>query len=615
MPGPDALPPAASPDPSPAEERSRAEYLRRLEARQRSVASLARRDVWISRARAGVFLGAIALGVAWIRDAAPALALATAGALFLALVLWHDRVLRAKAHAARAVAHYLRNLAHLDDRWAGSGVQSVDLGDGGAAEHPYAADLDLFGHGSLFELLCGAQTHAGRATLARWLLAPAPLPAVRARQEAVEDLRPRIDLREELALLGGDVAAEVHSVPLVAWSTQQPPLRPSTTHGVRVAALALTAGVLLCAALWSVFPLGRWLMLGLLVAQWAVGRTLRGALARVTGPVDQAERELTVLARVLARLEREPFAAAHLGELQRALGVEGVSAPACVRRLGQLAAWHSAQRNQLFAPIAFVLMWDLQLGLAIEGWRARHGRAVERWLATVGELEALCDLAGYAYDHPSDPFPELVEDSPRFHADDLGHPLLPRAECVRNSLRLGDRRVLVISGSNMSGKSTLLRSVGVNVVLALAGAPVRATRLCLSALHIGATLRIHDSIQKGTSRFYSEIRRLHELHEIARRGTLLFLLDEILHGTNSHDRRIGAEAVIRSFVAAGGIGLVTTHDLALTEIVDGLGASAANVHFADELEQGELRFDYRMRPGVVRRSNALALMRSVGIEV
>jgi hypothetical protein len=602
--------------PSPAEEPAQAEYQRRLEARQQRVAGFALRDLWISRARVLVFLGVIAACVAWLYNAAPALAIAPAGALFVALVVWHDRVLRAKARAARAVSHYDRSLARLDDRWAGAGVQTVDLG-GAAAEdaHPYAADLDLFGHGSLFELLCGAQTHAGRATLARWLLAPATTAVVRARQGAVEDLRPRIDLREELALLGSDVAAEVHPAPLVAWSTQPPLLRPRATIAVRLAALALTAGVVLCGVLWSVFPLARWLMLGLLIGQWALGRVLKSSLGRVTAPVDQAERELTVLARVLARLEREPVTAAHLVELQRALRVEGRSAPASVRRLGQLAAWHSAQRNQLFAPIAFVLMWDLQLGLAIEGWRVRHGAAVERWLDTVGELEALCDLAGYAYEHSTDPFPELVEEGPLFHADDLGHPLLPRAECVRNSLSLGEQRVLVVSGSNMSGKSTLLRTVGANVVLAFAGAPVRATRLRLSALHIGATLSIHDSIQKGTSRFYSEIRRLHELREIARRGTLLFLLDEILHGTNSHDRRIGAEAVIRSFVAAGGIGLVTTHDLALTEIVDSLGVPAANVHFVDELEEGELRFDYRMHPGVVRRSNALALMRSVGIEV
>jgi DNA mismatch repair ATPase MutS len=168
----------------------------------------------------------------------------------------------------------------------------------------------------------------------------------------------------------------------------------------------------------------------------------------------------------------------------------------------------------------------------------------------------------------------------------------------------------------MSGKSTLLRAVGVNVTLALAGAPVRASSMRLSPLSIGATLRIEDSLQQHRSRFYAEIVRIRDILQIARGGRpLLFLLDEILHGTNSYDRRIGAEAIVRGLVGYGAIGLVTTHDLALTELVPGLGRAAANVHFEDRLEDGQMVFDYRMRSGVVEHSNALALMRAVGLEV
>jgi DNA mismatch repair ATPase MutS len=255
------------------------------------------------------------------------------------------------------------------------------------------------------------------------------------------------------------------------------------------------------------------------------------------------------------------------------------------------------------------------MGLAVERWRWHTGPALPRWLTVVAEMEALAALAGYAYENPDDVFPELVADGPLFDAAGLGHPLLPADVAVRNDVTLNkERRLLIVSGSNMSGKSTFLRTIGVNGVLALAGAPVRATRLRLSPLAVGASLRNQDSLQAGRSRFYTEITRLKQIVELAR-GPLpvLFLLDEILHGTNSHDRRIGAEAVIRTLLEERSLGLVTTHDLALAEIAEQLGPIAANVHFADELVNGALHFDYRLHAGVVQHSNALALMRAVGL--
>jgi DNA mismatch repair ATPase MutS len=260
-------------------------------------------------------------------------------------------------------------------------------------------------------------------------------------------------------------------------------------------------------------------------------------------------------------------------------------------------------------------MWDVHCALAIDRWRATHGHAVAAWLAAVAQLEALSSLAGFAWEHPDDVYPEIVESEVRFEAEGLGHPLMPEARCVRNDVTLGGpTRVLIVSGSNMSGKSTLLRAAGLNAVLALAGAPVRASRLRLSHLSVGATLRIRDSVQEGTSRFYAELVRLRDLVRIADGPVpLLFLLDEILHGTNSHDRRRGAAAVVSGLVERGAIGLVTTHDLALSEVADDPAVRAANVHFEDRLENGQMHFDYRMRPGVVRTSNALELMRTLGL--
>jgi DNA mismatch repair ATPase MutS len=280
---------------------------------------------------------------------------------------------------------------------------------------------------------------------------------------------------------------------------------------------------------------------------------------------------------------------------------------------------HDWQHNQFFAPFGAAVLWGTQCAWAVEAWRGRHGAHVPEWLQVVGEVEALAALGTYAFEHPADPFPELVEGGavPCFEAEALGHPLIPEARLVANDLRIGPRcQLLVVSGSNMSGKSTLLRAVGANAVLAFAGAPVRSGRLRLSPVAIGATLRVQDSLQAGRSRFYAEITRVREVADLASGGRpVLFLFDELFHGTNSHDRVAGAEAVLGRFLDHGAIGLVTTHDLALAAVADRLAPRASNVHFEDRFEGGEIQFDYRLRPGPVARSNALALMHAVGLTV
>ncbi len=251
-----------------------------------------------------------------------------------------------------------------------------------------------------------------------------------------------------------------------------------------------------------------------------------------------------------------------------------------------------------------------------------HGSVVRGWADVIAEFEALLSLAGYTHEHPDDPFPEFVEGSASFAATDLGHPLIPAERVVRNNVSIsGKTRILLVSGSNMSGKSTLLRTVGINTVLAMAGAPVRARSLQLTGLQIGASIRINDSLHEGSSRFYAEITRLRQLFDLMQGSPtghgrpLLFLLDELLQGTNSWDRRSGAEGIVHAFAARGAIGLISTHDLALTES-SGLPAGALlNVHFQDELRGGRMIFDFKLRDGVVTKSNALELMRSIGLEV
>ncbi|MBA3356285.1 MAG: DNA mismatch repair protein MutS [Pyrinomonadaceae bacterium] len=530
--------------------------------------------------------------------------------VFFALAQVQARITQARRRCERAAALYEQGLARLDDRWAGKGATGERFLK---STHPYAEDLDLFGHGSLFELLSTARTRAGEETLASWLLAPAAPEVVRARQAAVAELRPRLDLREDLLVLGEDVRSGEDSQGLAAWAAATP---WDISRSMRVVAFALALLAVVTLILW----IAGWGWIPFLVAL-ILGRSFAFRLAadvqRVIGAVDGPGRDLALLSQVLRRLEREQFSSPRLVEVRAALDVEGLAPSRQIAQLNRLIDLLDARRNMMFAPLAALLLWPLQLAFVIERWRQRSGPAVARWLAAVGELEALTSLAGYSYEHPQDPFPELAEGEGYFEGEGLGHPLIPEGRNVRTDLRLSDEpRVLVISGSNMSGKSTLLRTVGTNTVMALAGAPVRARRLRLSAMEVGASIRIQDSLQAGASRFYAEITRLRQIVELTKKALpVLFLLDEILHGTNSHDRLIGAEGVVKGLIERGAIGMVTTHDLALARIAEELAPRAANVHFEDHLEGGKITFDYRLRPGVVQRSNALELMRSVGLEV
>jgi hypothetical protein len=537
--------------------------------------------------------------------------LAAPAALFVTLVFWHRQVEVARRRAERAAAFYERGLARLDNRWTGAGEAGARFLD---EHHPNALDLDLFGTGSLYERLCTAGTRKGEDTLAAWLLSPAPRDTIRGRQEAVAELRPRLDMREELALLAADLPSGIDLAALVRWGAAPPVL---SGGWARIAAGVLPAATVAALVAWSGLGAGPAPFLVALALQGGFALWLMRRVYQVVQPVESAAHRLELFAGVLRCLEQERFTSAHLRDLRRTLDSAGVPPSRRIAHLGRLADWLEAQHNQFFALFAPLLLWTTQLAFAVEAWRATDGPAIARWLDTVGEFEALCALAAYAYENPLDPFPEIVLEGPLLAGEALGHPLMPVTQCVPNDVYLGgDLRVLVVSGSNMSGKSTLLRTIGVNAVLALAGAPVRARAMRISPLVIGATLRIQDSLQAGRSRFYAEITRVRQLLDMAKGSPpLLFLLDEFLQGTNSHDRRFGAEAVLRTLIDYGAIGLLTTHDLALAEIADRLAPRAANVHFEDHFQDASLAFDYRMRPGVVTTSNALALMRAVGIEV
>ena len=531
--------------------------------------------------------------------------------MFIALMAWHSRVLDTLERARRAVRFYEDGIARIESRWTGRGETGDKYRD---LSHGYAEDLDIFGRGSLFELLCTARTQPGEDRLAQWLLQPAAVDELARRQDAVRELSSRLDLRETLAILGDTLRSRVHPEHLSRWGEQPPVLFP---HGSQAIAATIVAAVLVTFSLYMAGVASRTPFLSMIFVELIFSFTLRAKVHAVNEAVEEPARDLALVADVLRCIEGERFGSQLLRELKQKLEVNGQIASERIRHLHRLVTRIENEHNQFLAPILAALLWGTQMAMAVERWRADSGPAIRRWLNAVGEFEALCSLAGYAYEHPADPFPAISAKPRQFDAEGIGHPLMPESGCVRNDVVLGDDvRLLIVSGSNMSGKSTLLRSVGLNVVLAWAGAPVRARRLETSPLVAGASIRVVDSLQDGRSRFYSEITRLRKVMDLATgERTLLFLIDEMLSGTNSHDRRIGAEAIVRSLVDRGAIGIITTHDLALADIAAALPMNAANVHFTDTIVDGRLNFDYRLHPGVVERSNALELMRSVGLEV
>jgi hypothetical protein len=587
-----------------------AEYERRLADRRARIAALDRINFTISNIRLAIALiGAVVLWMAFVRMAiSPAWPLGVWFAYGVLAVIHAKRLQRfERARAAERV--YLRGLSRLDDRWAGTGRDGAMFREG----HPYAGDLDLFGPASLFELLNTTRTEIGELTLADWLRGPAPLAEVRARQGAIDELRPMLDFKEDVAVLASESPVG-RTGPLSAWAGS-PAVRFAPALRLALAACALvTIGLIVLVYRDLAAP--EWLF-AWLFAETGFAAIWRRPFHRVLHGIDTPERDLGLLAGLLARVESESFTSPRLSALHQTLLTAGVPPSKRIAQLRTLVSWLDSTHNMMFAPIAFILLLRQQLAIAIDRWHAAYGPAIGEWLRALGEAEALAALATFAYERPDNPFPELADGGPVYDAEGLGHPLMAAAVAVRNDVRLGDGgpRVILVSGSNMSGKSTLLRSVGVSVVLALAGAPVAARRLRLSPLVLGATLHVEDSLQAGHSRFYAEILRIRAIADAARGPMpLLFLLDEILHGTNSHDRRIGAEGIVRALVGLGAIGLVTTHDLALTELPATL-SSAVNMHFEDRLEHGKMIFDYRMRPGVVEHSNALELMRAIGLDV
>ena len=592
-------------------------YRARLAERQAVAAARERSHVALGNAKVAVFMLVLIYWAVTVQGNPNTVLIGAAVTAFVALSVWHELVMRARARAQAAVAFYTDGIARIEDRWVGTGKTSERFRD---SEHPYADDLDVFGVGSLFDLISGARTPIGEERLAAWLSRAASPDEIRQRQARVSALRSQIDLRERIATVNAAAGPRrLMPAKLIAWA-EAPPAVPRTIRPVAVVlALAFFGGVANALTGGSAWPLAPLAIVNVVMLSWLMKRA-EAAVEGLSSATVSAGLEL--LAKVIAEIEGATFDDAALIELAARLKGQapGDAASRGMARLARVSDWADSRHNAFARVLEIPALFTLQVAFAAEAWKVRDGARLRAWVDVVGEMEALLSFAGYAFERPEDTFPEILEvadGDATYDATEVAHPLIPRAVAVRNTVSLGaSPRVLIVSGSNMAGKSTLMRTIGLNAVLALAGAPVRATRMRLTPLVLGTCLRHTDSLREGRSGFFTEVLRIRQVCNLQDEpGRVLFLFDELLSGTNSKDRRTAAEALVRMLVARRAIGIVTTHDLALTEIAAILPDDVKNVHLQDHVENGQMRFDYKLRDGVITQSNALELMRMIGLDV
>ena len=532
-------------------------------------------------------------------------------------ILWAIREffrLRVRAlQMAHLCTFYEQGLDRLRGTWQGKGNGGMDFA---RPHHLFQDDLAILGDGSLFELLCTTRSQAGADRLASYLLDAPTLQESRARQEAVRELKGATELREQIASLGKYQFQRCDGIYLRQWFCL-----PMIEAGRGVALFLLASSSicfvsgLLCVAQFlhwgTVLP---WL-LPFLLTQAVIGLAFLRKVRPQLKDLFPLANELVVLRQGLALMQERQFASPKLRLL-----VESVASRNAALQIGKIERLARAVEHRgkdFFYVPCLLLAVGTQLALAIDVWRRKNREDFLRWLDAWAEFDALNALACYAYEHPRDVFPELLEGAARLEATSLGHPLLEASTCRGNDVALNNEmRFYLISGSNMAGKSTFLRTIGINAVLAAAGAPVRARCASMSVFRVCASLSIADSLAEGKSKFLAEVERLREtIRAMEEDGPVLFLMDEILAGTNSQDRRIAAGAVLQTLIRGGAVGALSTHDLALTEIAESPQMRGANVHMQGEDPDAPLVFDYRVKPGILRQTNALAIVRMIGIEI
>jgi MutS domain V len=526
-------------------------------------------------------------------------------------VAWLDLLARVNAEAASRVRRDWPALP--DAEW-----RDAD------PDHPYAADLDLVGPASVAKLLPRVSSAPGREILRAWLLAPAPPADIRARQAAIAELAPLLDFRDALLAFGRRIwLSDRTQRDLERWAVGDPwlvrqPWLVGLTLALPMATLALGLGAIAGAVSSSL-----WL--------WPVAASViltgirSAALKRTLGPVADKTDALGGYAEMTKLVSDATFQSRLLRQLQAELARGDRPAHKALASLRVLADLSQVRSSPMLHMILQWLgLWDFHVTHAVERWQGSHGQHLAAWLNALGQVESLAALGALAHGNPTWTFPDVDPDATALDAMGLGHPLLAEEGRVTNDVTVGPAGTfLLVTGSNMSGKSTLLRAIGVNVVLAQAGAPVSATRFRAPPVALYTSMRIRDSLEKGVSYFMAEVLRLKQIVEATRsadgsRPIVMYLFDEVLQGTNANERTVAAQRILDFFASANAIGALATHDLRLLDSAS-VSRAAKLVHFREDVVRGPngpvLHFDYRLRPGPASSTNALRLMELAGLPV
>lgn len=620
----------------------RAHYERRAEELKQALSELELKSNALSSQRGVVMLGVFASAIAVYAAGLPTWAWAIPGVLiiaFSALVVRHAGVA-----SRRTLVEERQQYVSMGQRRLAGEPEPVDphrpkVKDPDGSRfirpgHPNASDLDLFGPHSLFVAISRAETAVGEETLARWLLDPAPISVVHERQAAAKELLTKPALLEEIAIHGKRAESRGRSEePLALWgeAPAEMPVGDASTPALRRRALLVLAARVLVPltivlffareALDGLAPYSRSAWVIPFIAQLAVLGALYGAIARMVTFVSSREAPFGRFRGVFERIESAELESPSLAAVVSMVrgGPKEGRASIEIGKLEKIIGFADVRHNTIIHLVLnLCFLYDVWVALALERWRSRVGKRTRAWLVALGEMEALTSVATYAGEHPDFCWPEIAHGPAKLEATDLGHPLLPAATRVSNEVSLPQPgRALLVTGSNMSGKSTYLRAVGLCAVMGCAGLPVCAKSAKLTPLSTWTSMRISDALDQGWSHFYAELVRLKAIVSAAQSGgaPVLFLLDEILHGTNSKERTIGARGVVLDLVRRGAIGAVSTHDYALIAIADESAGAVRLVHFADHIEDDKMVFDYKLKEGVVQSTNAIRLMRAVGIDV
>ncbi|MTI83235.1 MAG: DNA mismatch repair protein MutS [Firmicutes bacterium] len=534
--------------------------------------------------------------------------------IFLLMIVRHNRV--------KANIKYLELLVHINDvamqRLDGKWLEFPNTGERFInPEHRYSSDLNMFGQGSLFQYLNAATSHAGEERLAHLLEAQTGLDEIKQRQQAIKELSPRLDWRQHFQATGmlDSIRKSGNLEKLLAWAEEKPVFTNKYISSLRF-----------CPVITVVLAfLGHLHLVALIPPYlWVLPLTMQIIIVAFTSKIAHQSfnktgntvNEIRCWSALLKCIEPEKFESALLKGLKRKLVQSGDAPSRRIKKLFNIVERMNLRYSSLHPVINIGVLWDLQTLIKLEKWRSGSGRSLRSWIQVIAEFEALSSLAGLAHDHPHWTVPEIKESKPAFKAVALGHPLIKDEVRVGNNVELSEPGIiLLITGSNMSGKSTLLRTVGINLILAYAGAPVCAKELSCSCMNVYTSIHINDNLEKNISSFYAELQRIKLIVDAAKFGEpIIFLIDEIFKGTNSKDRILGAQAVLKSLHELAAIGLVSTHDLELSRLEQEI-PQIKNYHFTDQISGREITFDYRLKPGVSKSTNAVALMKIIGIKI